>query len=157
MTQCIYSEDVFELQFVLFTAILNIPENSELRCFVAALQLCHYYYISGGTPALSLLLSGRFLNAISRGAFYGVNFFMQIRLIMLEWSTCLYIHARLYTHIWTVCRAELWYYAPVFREDSRYLLLPSVLISQDPKLAGVAKEWSKKSKLIFWRQEDGRL
>lgn len=76
MTQCIYSEDVFEPQFVLFTAILNIPENSELRCFVAALQPCDYYCISGRTLAISLSLSGRFLNAISWGGFYGVNFFM---------------------------------------------------------------------------------
>lgn len=98
MTQCIYSEHVFELQFVLFIAILNVVENSELRCFAAALQLCDYYYISGRTLAISLSLCGRFVNAVSWGGCYGVNFFMSIRLITLEWSTCLYIHARLYIH-----------------------------------------------------------
>lgn len=76
MTQCIHSEDIFELQFVIFIAILNIIDNSELCCFVAALQICDYYYIAGRTLDISLLFCVKFLNAINWGGFYCVNFFL---------------------------------------------------------------------------------
>lgn len=76
MTQCIHSEDIFEVQFVLFIAILNILDNSELCCFVAALQIYDYYFIAGRTQDISLLLCDKFLSAINCGGFYCVNFFL---------------------------------------------------------------------------------
>lgn len=77
MIQCIHSEDIFELQFVLFVAILNVLDNYELCCFVAALQICDdYYYIAGRTPDIPLQLCDKFLSAINWGGFYCVNFFL---------------------------------------------------------------------------------
>lgn len=75
MTQCIRSEDIFELQFVLFIAVLNILDSSEF-CFVAALQIHYDYYIAGRTLGISLLLSDKFLSAIKWGGFYCVNLFL---------------------------------------------------------------------------------
>lgn len=69
MIQCIHSEDIFELQFVLFVAILNILDKYELCCFVAALQICDYYCIAGRTLDVSLQLCDHFLSAINWGGF----------------------------------------------------------------------------------------
>lgn len=67
MTQCSHSEDIFELQFVLFMAILNILENSELCCFAAALQMCDYYGQGSASSVISLLLCDKFLSAVNWG------------------------------------------------------------------------------------------
>lgn len=76
MIQSIHSEDIFELQFVLFVAILNILDKYELCCFAVALQICDYYCIAGRTLDISLQLCDKFLSVIHWGRFYCVNFFL---------------------------------------------------------------------------------